>query len=63
MFRAPDLGDEKLAGPEPLQGDGASAQAGIPEDEDGNEGSADAVISDPDKAEIRIDLSGIGGRP
>lgn len=61
VFRAEGPNDVKLAQPELLRRDGADTQAGISEDE--GEVPADAVTSDANKAGIRIDLSGIGGRP
>ncbi|NKQ85625.1 hypothetical protein E0H62_30145 [Rhizobium leguminosarum bv. viciae] len=63
VFRAEDPGDAKLAQPKPVRRYGADAQAGPPESEGESAVPAEAVASDANKAGIRIDLSGIGGRP
>lgn len=63
VFRASDPGDVKLAQPESMLRDGADAQAGLPENEAEFEVPADTVASDASKAGIRVDLTGIGGRP
>jgi len=63
VFRAEEPGDVKLAQPEPVGRDGADTQAGLPGSETKPEAPADAVAPDANKAGIRIDLSGIGGRP
>lgn len=60
VFRAEDPSNSKRAQPEPVLRDGADAQAGLPEDEAKLETPAEASESDPNKAGIRIDLSGIG---
>ena len=60
VFRAEDPGNVKLAQPEPVRRDGADAQAGLPKNETEPEVPAEASASDPNKAGIRIDLSGIG---
>jgi len=62
VFRAEDPGDVKLAEPQPVRRDGAETQAGLSEGETKPEEPADAVAPDANKAGIRIDLSGIGGR-
>ncbi|MGV1832731.1 TraH family protein [Agrobacterium vitis] len=62
VFRAEDPGNVKLAQPEPVRRDGADAQAGLPENETEPEVPAEASASDPNKAGIRIDLSGIGAK-
>lgn len=59
VFRAEDPGDVKLAEQEPDRHDGADTQAGLPE-ETKPEVPAQASPSDPNKAGIRVDLSGIG---
>ncbi|CUX68820.1 conjugal transfer protein TraH (plasmid) [Agrobacterium tumefaciens] len=61
VFRADDPGEVKLAGPpqNPLDDDEPARTEG---DNGGSENSADAAVSDPNKANIRIDLTGIGGR-
>jgi hypothetical protein len=63
VFRVEDPGEVELADPEPAQRDGADAQAGLPENEAEPAASAEAVAADANKAGIRIDLTGIGGRP
>ncbi|WP_320203861.1 TraH family protein [Agrobacterium rosae] len=63
VFRAEDLGDVKLTEPQPVRRDGADPQVGLPGSETKPEAPADAVAPDANKAGIRIDLSGIGGRP
>ncbi len=60
VFRAEDPGDEKLAQPERARSDGADPQAGLPENETEPVVPAQTSASDPNKAGIRIDLSGIG---
>lgn len=62
VFRTPDPGDEKRAEPEPLHSENADERSRDGEQEDKAEIPADAVSSDPNKAGIRIDLSGIGGK-
>ncbi|EHJ95550.1 TraH family protein [Agrobacterium tumefaciens] len=62
VFRAEDPGDVNLAQPGPVPHDGADTQAGLPENETKPEVPAEASASDPNKAGIRIDLSGIGAR-
>ena len=63
VFRAEDPGQEGVARPETA--DPKKFETGSDRDEDGDaaESAADAVASDPNKAGIRIDLSGIGARP
>lgn len=63
VFRAEEPGDVKLAQPEPVGRDGADIQADLLDSETKPEAPADAVAPDANKAGIRIDLSGIGGRP
>ncbi|MBD8665672.1 conjugal transfer protein TraH [Rhizobium sp. CFBP 8752] len=63
VFRAEEPGDVKLAQPEPVGRDGADTQADLLDSETKPETPADAVAPDANKAGIRIDLSGIGGRP
>ncbi len=60
VFRAEDPGNVKLAQPGPIRREGADAEVGLPEDEAKSETPAEASGSDPNKAGIRIDLSGIG---
>ncbi|SES45587.1 TraH family protein [Rhizobium sp. NFR03] len=63
VFRAEDPGDVKLTEPQPVRRDGAETQAGLLESGTKPDAPADAVAPDANKAGIRIDLSGIGGRP
>ncbi|NKN39083.1 conjugal transfer protein TraH [Agrobacterium sp. a22-2] len=62
VFRAEDPGDVKLAQPEPVRRDGVDAQDGPLENRAESAVPAEAVASDANKAGIRIDLTGIGGR-
>lgn len=62
VFRADDPGNVKLAQPEPVRRDGAGSQADLSENETESETPAEASESDPNKAGIRIDLSGIGAK-
>ncbi|CUX67085.1 MULTISPECIES: TraH family protein [Rhizobium/Agrobacterium group] len=62
VFRAEDPGNVKLAQPGPVRREGADTEAGLPEDEAKSETPAEASGSDPNRAGIRIDLSGIGAK-
>jgi hypothetical protein len=62
VFRTSYPGDVKFAQPEPVSRDNADLQAGLPEIEAEPAVSAEAVGADANKAGIRIDLTGIGGR-
>ena len=62
VFRAEDPSDVKLAQPDPVRRDGADSQVGLTEVEAKPEVPAEASGSDPSKAGIRVDLSGIGAR-
>lgn len=62
VFRAEDPGDVKLVQPEPVWRDDAGTQADLPENESKPEVPAEASASDPNKAGIRVDLSGIGAK-
>ncbi|MVA37506.1 TraH family protein [Agrobacterium vitis] len=62
VFRAEDPGDVKLAQPGPVPRDGADTQVGLPENEAKPEVPAQASAFDPNKAGIRVDLSGIGAK-
>lgn len=62
VFRAGDPRDGELAQPEPVRRDGSEAQVDLPENEATAEEPAEASASDPNKAGIRIDLSGIGSK-
>ncbi len=63
VFRATDPGDVKLTQTRPVRRDGVEAQAGLPESETKPEVPSEAVTPDANNAGIRIDLSGVGGRP
>ncbi|CAM3717188.1 TraH family protein (plasmid) [Agrobacterium radiobacter] len=60
VFRAEDPGEVKLAQPGPVRREGTNTQASLLEDEAKPETPVEASGSDPNKAGIRIDLSGIG---
>jgi hypothetical protein len=62
VFRAEDPGNVKLAQPGPVPRDGADTQVGLTGDEGKPETIDEALASDPNKAGLRIDLSGIGSR-
>ncbi|WP_430246263.1 TraH family protein [Neorhizobium sp. DAR64861/K0K2] len=62
VFRAGDPRDVELAQPEPARRDGSEAQVELAENEATAEELAEASASDPNKAGIRIDLSGIGSK-
>ncbi|MBY2973117.1 TraH family protein [Rhizobium leguminosarum] len=63
VFRTKDPAEEKLTEPEQARRDAADTQAGLSENEVKPELPTEAVAADANTAEIRIDLSGIGGRP
>ncbi|MUZ75510.1 conjugal transfer protein TraH [Agrobacterium vitis] len=61
VFRSPDPGEPELAVPEPEKNEQAEVQG----DDDTDSGKTDpgeAVMSNPNDAGIRIDLSGIGAK-
>lgn len=58
VFRAEDPGQEEIARPETSGLENSEKDTDRPV-----ESAADAVASDPNKAGIRIDLSGIGAKP
>lgn len=62
VFRAEDPGDVKLVQSRPVRRIDAETHAGPPENEANAEVPAEASVSDPNKAGIRIDLSGIGAK-
>ncbi|SES45815.1 TraH family protein [Rhizobium sp. NFR03] len=62
VFRVEDPGNVNLAQPEPGRRDGSETQVDLPENEATAEEPAEASASDPNKAGIRIDLSGIGSK-
>ncbi|MBB3138955.1 hypothetical protein FHS26_006735 [Rhizobium pisi] len=63
VFRAPDPGDVKLAEPKQEEpGIEPDAHAGVkPRDQEGRDAPKADGASDPNRAGIRVDLSGIGG--
>ncbi|WP_064694913.1 TraH family protein [Rhizobium aegyptiacum] len=63
VFRTEDPGEEEGTEPKPTRRDTADTQAGLSETEAESAAPAEAAASDANKAGIRIDLSGIGGRP
>ncbi|MBY5700358.1 TraH family protein [Rhizobium leguminosarum] len=63
VFRAKDPGEEKRTEPEPARRASADTQAGVFENEADSAAPAEAAAADANKAGIRIDLSGIGGKP
>lgn len=62
VFRAEDPGQGKLAQPASTQNDETETKNGSRENLGDEDPSSEAVSSDPNKAGIRIDLSGIGAR-
>jgi len=62
VFRAEDPGNVNLAPPEPGRRDGSQTQVDLSENEATAEAPAEASASDPNKAGIRIDLSGTGSK-
>lgn len=62
VFRADDPGEAKSAEPLPNT-TGGSDDAALEEEQSKSDVSPEAAFSDPNKADIRIDLTGIGGRP
>nr|WP_172691428.1 TraH family protein [Agrobacterium genomosp. 6]ASK40949.1 conjugal transfer protein TraH [Agrobacterium genomosp. 6] len=62
VFRAEDPGQGKLAQPASTQSDEAETKNDSRENPRDEDASSEAVSSDPNKAGIRIDLSGIGAQ-
>lgn len=62
VFRAEDPGQEKITRPATADPE-ESENGAYPEDNTATAIATDTVASDPNKAGIRIDLSGIGARP
>ncbi|MVA64230.1 TraH family protein [Agrobacterium vitis] len=62
VFRAEDPGEGETSQPATIQSDEAEASARSRENAGDEDPSPEAVSSDPNKAGIRIDLSGIGAR-
>ena len=63
VFRAEDPGEAKPVQPPQDTPDNGNEPANAERDSSESEVSAEAAVSDPNKASIRIDLTGIGGRP
>jgi hypothetical protein len=63
VFRTEHPGAERLIETGTVGRDAADAKTDISENKVKPEESAEAVASDANKAGIRVDLSGIGGRP
>lgn len=63
VFRAKDPGDEKRGLPEGAQTEEGVKGVHLPVNDVETQPSSETVASDPNKAGIRIDLSGIGARP
>lgn len=60
VFRAEDPGEAKISQPATIQNDETEIKNGPRENAGDENSSSEAVSSDPNKAGIRIDLSGIG---
>ncbi len=63
VFRAEDPGQEKTARPETVDPEKSEEDSDLVEAGNTVKPPNEAVASDPNKASIRIDLSGIGSRP
>jgi hypothetical protein len=63
VFRAEDPGEAKSAKPLQNTADDGNEPVGVEGNKSESQISAEAAVSDPNKASIRIDLTGIGGRP
>ena len=63
VFRAEDPGPGKLNQPETADREDAATPTDLPEDDGATRPATGAATSDPNKAGIRIDLSGIGAKP
>ncbi|MGV1831953.1 TraH family protein [Agrobacterium vitis] len=62
VFRAEDPGQGELVQPATVQNDEAETKTGSRENAGDEDPPSEAISSDPNKAGIRIDLSGIGAR-
>ncbi|WP_421616493.1 TraH family protein [Agrobacterium tumefaciens] len=62
VFRAEDPGQGELVQPATVQSDEAETKTGSRENAGDGDSLSEAISSDPNKAGIRIDLSGIGAR-
>lgn len=62
VFRAEDPGQGELVQPANVQNDEAETKTGSRENAGDGDSPSEAISSDPNKAGIRIDLSGIGAR-
>ncbi|NSZ09713.1 conjugal transfer protein TraH [Agrobacterium tumefaciens] len=60
VFRAEDPGQGELVQPATVQNDEAETKTGSRENAGDEDSPSEAITSDPNKAGIRIDLSGIG---
>jgi hypothetical protein len=63
VFRAEDPGEAKHVQPPQGTPDDGNEPANAERNSSESEFSAESAVSDPNKASIRIDLKGIGGRP
>ncbi|CUX71953.1 MULTISPECIES: TraH family protein [Agrobacterium] len=63
VFRAEDPGQQKIARPGTVDPEKSEEDSHLDDASDVVKSATDAVASDPNKASIRIDLSGIGARP
>jgi len=63
VFRAEDPGEAKPVQPPQETPDNGNEPAKAERNSSESEVSAEAAVPDPNKASIRIDLTGIGGRP
>ena len=63
VFRAEDPGETKPMQPPQDTANDGKEPAGVKADKSEPQVSAEAAVSDPNNAGIRIDLTGIGGRP
>ncbi|MGQ8634159.1 TraH family protein [Agrobacterium sp. DKPNP3] len=63
VFRAEDPGDVKVARPEAANPETSEQDISPEKDNGATEPGNNALVSDPHKAGIRIDLSGVGIRP
>ncbi|QCJ00940.1 TraH family protein [Agrobacterium larrymoorei] len=62
VFRAEHPGEGKISQPAEIQSDEAETKSGSRENAGVEDPPSEAIASDPNKAGIRIDLSGIGAR-
>ncbi|MCF1464971.1 conjugal transfer protein TraH [Agrobacterium vitis] len=62
VFRAEDPGEGEISQPAAIESDEAETKTGSRENAGDEDSPSEAISSDPNKAGIRIDLSGIGAR-